>query len=227
MTDTNPSSAPRTLQESAYDTLKGRILSGEYAPGVFLSSREIADELQMSKTPVNGALARLEDQGYVSISPQRGVVVRAITVQEVFDTYDMRAALETHVVRKLATNLSPALIGPIQANLERQAELLAGGDFPEYVRADAEFHLLLCEASGNHELVRVMQGLNDRLVRVMTAMSVRDMNQVSHDDHVEIFRLIMARDVEGSVQLMNSHLRRATQRWVGRVGHPEREVPGL
>ena len=59
---------PSRLQSRAYSELRRLIVSGEFPPGTFLSERQLAQQLEMSKTPVHVALERLEAEGFVSIS---------------------------------------------------------------------------------------------------------------------------------------------------------------
>ena len=66
------------LKDRAYEELKTLILSEALPPGSFLSERALGQKLGMSKTPVRSAIERLENEGFVSVSPQQGVVVRAL-----------------------------------------------------------------------------------------------------------------------------------------------------
>src|SRR5213080_3141617 len=67
------------LKERAYAEIKQRILSGAFAPGTFLSERQLALQLQMSKTPIRAATERLEQEGFLTISPQQGIVVHDLS----------------------------------------------------------------------------------------------------------------------------------------------------
>src|SRR5262249_5818701 len=98
----NGSRAGCLLKERAYAEIKRRILSGDPASGRFLSERQLSLQLGMSKTPVRAALERLEQEGIVTISPQQGIVVRDLSIHEIADQYEIRAALETYVLRSLA-----------------------------------------------------------------------------------------------------------------------------
>src|SRR4029078_6640061 len=96
----------RLLADRAYDALKTSLQSGAYPPGSFLSERQLAARLGMSKTPLKSALVRLEQEGYRRISPQQGIVVREPSVQEVSDLFDLREAIETFAVRRLAAGVA-------------------------------------------------------------------------------------------------------------------------
>ena len=68
------------------------------AAGELLSERQLARSLKMSKTPVHAALERLEGDGLVTVTAQQGIVVRAISPQDIADHFEIREALETFVV---------------------------------------------------------------------------------------------------------------------------------
>ena len=107
-----PRSSPRpavrpTLATRAYEDLRALFQDGTYSPGDFLTEGELARRLRMSKTPVRTALTRLEMDGFVTVSPQQGIVVREPSIHEIVDLFDIRTALETFVVRRLAGNLTP------------------------------------------------------------------------------------------------------------------------
>jgi GntR family transcriptional regulator, rspAB operon transcriptional repressor len=214
--------ANRSLQDVAYDELKQRIVSGEYPPGSFLSARELADQLSMSKTPVHAALGRLAEQGYVTISPQRGAVVRALTFQEVVDHYDVRAALESYAVRQLAGRLPEEYRARLERNLQEQAACVEQlPDVGPYISCDVEFHWLLCEATGNREFARIMLGLGERLRRVMRSTWTPEGVLASHADHQLLFGYILDADAEAAAELMDRHIGRHLGSLSRRVGQTD------
>src|SRR5262245_27959269 len=93
------------LKERAYERLKHGLLNNDYPPGTFLSERQLAENLGMSKTPVKAALERLESEGFITVSPQQGIVVRELSVSEIADLYEIRAALESFTLKSLAGKL--------------------------------------------------------------------------------------------------------------------------
>src|SRR5262249_4846455 len=130
------------MKERAYAEIKRSILGGTFQPGSFVAERQLADHLGMSKTPVRAALERLEAEGFITIPPQQGIVIRDLTVQEVADHYEIRVALETYVVRTLAGRLTPAQAERLEANLRALAAARDAHDVTRAVALDAEFHTL-------------------------------------------------------------------------------------
>src|SRR5436190_20506982 len=133
------------LKDEAYTQLKQRLLSSHYPPGSFLSERQLARDLGMSKTPVKAALERLEAEGYVAVSPQQGIVVRELSIREIADQYEIRAALESFAVRTLAGRLSRGQIESVEGNLHAQAALRGTSEIARGVELDAIFHTQFVE----------------------------------------------------------------------------------
>src|SRR3954451_4881082 len=151
----DPASARGLLKERAYNEIKRMVLTGELNPGTFLAERQLAARLGMSKTPVRSALERLESEGFISISPQQGAIIRDLSLNEVADQYEIRMAIETFVARNLAGRLSGDQVVRVQANLEAQRANLEVGSVERGVALDEEFHTLFCEFLGNQEILRV------------------------------------------------------------------------
>ena len=155
------------LQDRAYERLKDLIQSGSLPAGSFHTERLLSERLGMSKTPVRSALARLDLEGFVSVSPQIGVSVREPSLQEIVDLFDLRVALETFVVRSVAGRLRPAQAARLRENLREQRECAQADDAPALTRLDTSFHLLFCEFLDNREITRVLVHLRDKLHRVI------------------------------------------------------------
>lgn len=204
-----PAAAGRPLlRDRAYGEIKGLILSGEWAPGTFLSERRLAAHLGMSKTPVRAALEGLEGEGLVTIAPQRGVLVRVQSLREILDLFDMRLALETFVVGRLAGRLGPAEAERLRANLEAQAACVEAGDAPGLTALDTQFHLLLCELLGNREIAQAMRPLRDRLHRIIAGIFTQNLNRPgdAYLEHAEIARSLVAGEGGRASEAMERHI---------------------
>jgi len=155
------------LQEQAYGRLKELIQSSSLAPGSLHSERTLSELLGMSKTPIRAALTRLDIEGFVTVSPQLGMVVREPSLHEIVDLFDIRVALESFVVRSLAGRLRPPQIERLRANLQEQKECARADNQERLTRLDTDFHLLFCGFLDNREITRVIVNLRDKLHRVI------------------------------------------------------------
>lgn len=196
------------LKDQAYDRLKDLVLSEAFPPGSFLSERQLAAQLGMSKTPVKAALERLALEGLLTISPQQGIVVREVPVHEIVDLFDIRIALETFTVKCLAGRLGAGQQQRITENLRAQQDAIPVGDVALSTALDEDFHLLLSECLDNHEILRVMLSLRDRLTRVIARVFRRAPNRFedSYKDHVRIAEALFAADGEEAARRVRDHL---------------------
>ena len=201
-------SAHALLKDQAYENLKRLILEEVFSPGTCLSERQLAARLDMSKTPIRSALARLEAEGFVALPPQQGIVVREPSPREVVDLFDIRIALETFVVQSIAGRLNPEQIGQLRANLELQAQAAQAGDVVEYTRLDADFHLLLCKLFANREILQVMRGGWDKLYRVVLGLLRTDAERlmISYGEHEGIVEAMETGQGAQAVARVSEHL---------------------
>ncbi len=202
-----PATRP-TLATRAYEDLKNLLMKGAYTPGDFLTEGELARRLHMSKTPVRTALTRLEMDGFVTVSPQQGIVVRESSIHEVLDLFDMRMALETFVVRRLATTITPEQTQRLRINLDAQSRALKEQDNQTSTRLDTEFHLLLCEFAGNQEIREVMERLRGKLHRIILGIQTKNPARIADGcrEHEAIAEAIIKGKGEQAAQMVVQHL---------------------
>jgi DNA-binding GntR family transcriptional regulator len=188
--------------------IKRRLLNNDYPPGSFLSERQLAENLGMSKTPVKGALERLESEGFITVSPQQGIVVRELSVHEIADQYEIRAVLESYTLRTLAGRLTPEQAARVRGNLEAQSRIRGSGDVAKGVELDAAFHAQFVEFLGNGEILRVIVQLREKMQRVVTQvfrLCPARLN-TSYDEHAAIAGAVIAGDGAQAAELLLRHL---------------------
>lgn len=199
-----------TLSDQAFETLKQRVLQGELPPGQLISERQMARELGMSKTPVRAALARLQSEGLVTISPQRGVVVNAMDVAQIADCFELRRVLEPYVVRRLAGRLTPAQVDQLHRHIAQLTDAVACGDAATSTDLDLELHLSFARMLGNAEIARVMSQLRDKM-RLSIATVLRqapDRLHQGHKEHEKIVQAIIVGNGREAALRIHRHLKR-------------------
>lgn len=215
-----PRAASGSLQSRAYGEIRRLIVSGEFPPGSFLSERQLAAQLGMSKTPVHVALERLEAEGFVVISAQQGIVVRGMSVEDIVDHYELREAVESWVVRRLAGRLSPAQRAELQANLQHQQEALAAWDMVRLMHLDEQMHYFLCSYLNNREIMSTMERLRDKIHQVILRVTETDHTRPAEStaEHVCIIQAVLDGNADLAAQLMTEHLEAGKRR----ILNPER-----
>jgi len=197
-----------TLANRAYDDLKALFQDGTYAPGDFLTEGELARRLRMSKTPVRTALTRLEMDGFVTVSPQQGIVVREPSIHEIIDLFDIRMALETFVVRRISGNLTTEQAAKLRVNLDLQARAVKEKNNETATGLDTEFHLILCEFLDNREITQAMERLRGKLHRIILGIQRKSPERIVEGwrEHEAIAESVVQGRGEQAAQRIVQHL---------------------
>ncbi|TIC79138.1 GntR family transcriptional regulator [Nocardioides sp. GY 10127] len=199
--------------ERAYRAVKQAILSGESPGGRLLSEAEVGTQLGLSRTPVHEAFLRLQAEGLLDLLPRRGAVVVPVAPGEARDVLEVRRALETAAVRRLAEAAAAereALDARLAALLADQRSLAAEQDVAAFAQADAAFHVALLEASGNTVALRLYATLADRQQRMTIGSVGRRPEHLATlvDEHRTLAALVLAGDVDGFDDAVTTHLGR-------------------
>ncbi len=201
-------SAPPDHTGRAYQGLRQLLFFGEIAPGQKLHTRDLAEHLGMSPTPVVQALKWLEFQGLVRHEPNRGYFVEPTSLEEVREIYDLRESLETDLAARAAARGDPAGIVGIRHALEAHAEASREGTLRRRLVTDMGFHLAIGAAAGRGVSLGVLRHLFDLLYLKHKAESLfaRPLDPVG-DEHRRVYECIAAGDADGAQKALGAHLR--------------------
>ena len=110
------------ISNEVYEAIKGKILRMELKSGEPLVEEDLAREFDVSRTPIRDALKRLEHDGFVTIIPYRGSVVREITEGDIVEIYTIRQALESICVKNAVPIISEANIRQMEDDWNKSME---------------------------------------------------------------------------------------------------------
>jgi len=116
-----------------------------------LDERQLAEQLQISRTPIREALARLEREGFVEIRPRKGVFVRPKTLPEVLEIVVVWAALESMAARLVTKVATDKEISTLRILGVKHSSDSNRADLEEYSEANIKFHQRILEAIENRE----------------------------------------------------------------------------
>jgi DNA-binding GntR family transcriptional regulator len=196
-----------TSADFVADQLRRQIITGELAAGARLRQTEIAEQFEVSTTPVREALASLSREGFVRRDPHRGVVVFRPTLAEIRENYEIRLALEP-----LATELAAKTIDESDlVKLDALHEQMCQRDLPpsRATELNHEFHRIIYVASGRMQLLAMIERLRDTADAFLPLLA-RD-SSPNYDDllreHAEIIAALRARAPRRAHKAMTVHLR--------------------
>ena len=207
---------PLPAKDRVYAYVKERILDGGYPGGELLSEGEVADALEVSRTPVREAFLLLEAEGLMRLYPKRGALVVPVSPAEVRDVMETRMLVERHTAERLAAGGPAAapVIADLHELIARQERLLDEGDLTGFVAADRAFHHAIVAAAGNAILTRISDSLRDRQRRMVAATVARDPELPRRfvEEHRGILAAIEAGDAGLAVRRVDEHLERSRAR---------------
>jgi phosphonate utilization transcriptional regulator len=197
------SSLPMLVQQE----IERMILAGELTVGAKLNEVAVAARLGVSRGPVREAFRALEESGLVRQEKNRGVFVRQVSVEEADEIYEVRAALDEWVGRRLAHSASPGQIKELKTIVERMERAAAKNDADAWHSLNLEFHDRLVEFAGNAKLLatyrRLVKELN--LYRRQT-LSQRGALPLFTREHRDIVAKIASGNAAAAAKALHDHV---------------------
>jgi DNA-binding GntR family transcriptional regulator len=195
--------------ESAYEAIRAAILSGDFARGERLREEALATLAGVSRTPVREALRRLDAEGIVEFTPNRGARVPAWSRQELNELYELRAMLEGYGARLAASRVTPEELEEL-ADLARRMESLSregSAAADEMTVLNGRFHQAIVQASRNTQLDSLVRGMMDvpLITRTFERYSPGRM-QASCAHHHELVEALRAGDPVWAESVMRNHI---------------------
>jgi DNA-binding GntR family transcriptional regulator len=209
-----PARVVNTRQSSsAADIVQARlredIVAGKLKPGERLREQELSQLYEVSRTPVREALGRLEVEGIAARHAGKGLVVAAISPEQIIELYVLREVLEGAAARLAAERRSETDLARLDAILEGTRNTMSDGANERLVDLNAQFHFVLWRIAGNQPLLRFMHQLQDSINRFQRSTLLYPGRMgAAVDEHSQILEAIRLRDRVNARELAEEHMRR-------------------
>ncbi len=211
-----------SLSSAAQQEIERMILDGEIGPGSKLTEAWLSERLGVSRGPIREAFRMLEESGLVRQEKNRGVFVRDIPLEEALEIYDLRAAMDELVGRRLAETITPEQLKTARAIVERMDVAARAGDSDAYHLLNLDFHDALVAFSGNRKLAGVYRKLVKELA-LFRRRNLRDQQLLPHSaaEHRGILKAIASGDPEQAGRAMFDHVMESRERARKGEGMPQ------
>lgn len=212
-----------TLSDRTTELLRERIISGDFKMGARLAEATIARQLQISRGPVREALKQLLAEGLVREEPRRGFFVVELSVEDIREIYDVRAAIEARAARLIVTNRDTNALEELRAVLEQLRSAAKAGDHHLFTQLDLNFHEQLCLLSSNSRLHHIFVGYASAL-RILFRVELDEMNlslDYLIEEHQNMFESIASFDVGRAERGCNEFMERAREGLIEQLGDTE------
>ncbi len=196
--------------QSAYEAIRGRILSGEFPAGTHLKEERLAEVCGVSRTPIRDALRTLAAEDYVRVVPNRGTFVSEFSDSDIEDIFVLRSMLEGYAARMAAQRATPEQINELREQCEKIDTSMKAGDEPDrdaFLAANRRFHEIITEAAGSERLAQMIARLIEQPIIARTAQSYKEPHiERSNRQHMELIDAIESEDGSWAEAIMSGHI---------------------
>ena len=207
MTASVSKNSKESLSDRAYRELKALILENRLQVGNQYMEQEVAELLNMSRTPSREALIRLANEGLVELRARHGMRVKPISIQDMKEIYAILTSLESTAAALAAENgLTEDQVNRLRETVDDMERALAQDELETWAAADERFHRLLVEYSENNRLISLVGNFIDQSHRVrMMTLRLRPKPLASLNDHRAVMEAILRGDAEEARRLHHDH----------------------
>ncbi|HEX9463593.1 MAG TPA: GntR family transcriptional regulator [Alphaproteobacteria bacterium] len=196
---------PSLYQEIA-DIICDRIVDGSLAAGSFIDEPALADELEVSRTPVREALKALAMEGLVDIFPNQGSYVAKITAEDARELIELLALLEGFAGALACQRGSDEMLKSLTRMHEDMVQAYRQGDKPTYFKLNQRIHDEIVAAARNKHLIDVHRRCTRRLRRIRYLSNLQKAAwERSVADHGAMLQALTARDATATRRIMTDH----------------------
>ncbi len=195
------------------ERIRRMIIQDELPPGSAVRERHLAEQLQVSRTPMREALKILAAEGLVDLHPNRGAVVKAPTRSEVFDILQFLATVEGFAAELACKHITEHELGELWALHYEMLACLARGNKLGYFDHNQAIHRGIVEAARSDVLAQHHRMLNARVYRIRFVCNQRSAQwEGAVREHEEILNALQKRDHATASSLMRKHVFGAWER---------------
>ncbi|MDN5292923.1 MAG: hypothetical protein PWQ91_490 [Eubacteriales bacterium] len=219
-----PLNSYKPLREIVFETLREAIISGRLKPGERLMEVQLAEEMGVSRTPVREAIRKLELEGFVVMVPRKGAYVADISLKDIADVFEVRAALEGLAAALAAERITEEELEQLERLLVQLAEKIEKNDLTGLIEIDTQFHEVLYRACRNAKLVQILGNLREQIQRFRaTSLASPGRMKFALDEHKKIVEAVAERNVELARALAQEHIENAENSLLEALREMEKE----
>jgi DNA-binding GntR family transcriptional regulator len=199
-------SAPAGATQRIVESITAAIVERRLMPGTKLSEQKLGDIFEVSRTLVRQALNQLSRDRLVTLERARGAFVAMPSVEEARQVFEVRAMLESALVRQLCGQITDRQIAELRTHLREEGAAVARTSVATRTRLLADFHVVLARMLGNEVLAHLLEDLLSRSSLIALMYQSAQSAEHSLDEHVHIVDALEKRDPRLAAKLMTHHL---------------------
>lgn len=197
----------QNLHEGTFQKLRSLLVEGVIAPGSKLNERELAESLNVSRTPIREAIKRLAADGLVELIANRGAIAVQLSHADVVHTFDVIAQLEGYSGELAAKNISAATLSELEALQYEMMASYARRDLSNYYKLNLKIHHLINQAANNPVLTQLFSQANARIEALRFRSNQNGVKwEKAVEEHQEMIDALKTHDSERMRKVMIQHV---------------------
>jgi DNA-binding GntR family transcriptional regulator len=200
----------QSLPDIIADDVRERILSGELSEGETIRQEALAVEYDVSRMPIREALKRLDAEGLVQLTTNKGATVIKHSLREIGEIFDLRILIEVDMFRRAIPKMTAADFARCQKLVNKMGESYEANDVAKWGGLNFEYHSSLYAAADRKltkELLQKISLLSDRYVRMHLTL-MHHLEPVK-DEHHQLLILAENQKIDEACELLTTHISRA------------------
>lgn len=195
------------IRDIAYETLKHAIIIGEIPAGSRIVETTYAEKMHISRTPLREAIRKLERDGLVEYTLHKGVVVRAFTIHDIEEIFDIRNAMMMMILPSVVENVTDDDIRKLQAILDKMDVAQEKADADALAVLNRAFHSAFEHISNRKRVLNVIDSQEEYIIR-FSAMTIASIVRRSnaHQEHHQMLQLLKDKELKRLKELTHHHL---------------------
>jgi DNA-binding GntR family transcriptional regulator len=193
---------PSLLRTQVYEYLRRELKEENLKPGMSVSMSELITHLGISRTPLRDALLQLQNEGFVTFLPQRGIRINKLTQSDIENMYEMLGALDSRILLAVFDRIGSAEIEQMKQINSEMGKNLEKRNFPRYWNLNTALHNVYLSLSTNQLILNHINILRQRLFEFGKKDWSLRRKHVIHKEHLTLIALIEKGDAVTAADFM-------------------------
>ena len=200
----------KSIVDIAIEHIRSNIINGTIRVNEKVSMREIAKELNISRTPIREAIRKLESEGLIELLPRRGFIIKKYSSKKIEEIYEVRRVLETYAIRLACKNIGEKDIEKLK-KLNHDLTLTfkeKRQNLMKLKKINEEFHFAIFKASHNETVCEIIQNLWERISGLFIHIFKNPIQgKTTFQEHENIIRALEKKDINKAIFMLEKHLK--------------------
>ncbi len=202
------------MSEKVYQRIKSDILDNKLKPGEKLIEENLANEFNVSRTPVREALKQLDQDGLITYYPRRGSVVSQISMKDAQELYEIREVLEGLAIRLICMEVNSHNIKILEDIIKNMDQAIESNDYSSMEKLHRKWTEATLEMTNNELLKSYLLSVTKNLGRLRKISLYRPVQSIdAYKETKDMYNAIAKNDPDESERLAKLHVRNARKRF--------------